>query len=69
MQIFSKHTMYSGLTQWGRFRYDSNTTVAWELFKNFSFSLNLYLNFDNRPPDEISGKTDYGTVIGLSYKF
>ncbi len=69
MQISSKHVFYTGLTQWGRIRYDSNTTLAWELFKDFSFSLNLYLNYDNRPPDSSTGQTDYGMVIGLTYKF
>lgn len=69
IQISSQHTFYVGLTQWGRVRYDSNTTLNWELFKNFSFSLNLYLDYDNQPPDPTAGKTDYGTVIGLSYKF
>ncbi len=69
IQISSKHTLYVGLTQWGRIRYDSSTTFAWELFKDFSFSLNLYLNYDNQPPDVTTGKIDYGTVIGLAYKF
>ncbi len=69
MQISSKHVFYTGLTQWGRVRYDSNTTFAWELFKDFSLSINLYLNFDSQPPDTTAGKTDYGTVVGLTYKF
>lgn len=69
MQISSSHVLYAGITQWGRIRYDSSTTLAWELFKDFSFSLNLYLNYDNQPPDPTAGKSDYGTVIGLSYKF
>ncbi len=70
MQISSGHVFYAGLTQWGRVRYDSNTTFAWELFKDFDFSLNLYLNYDNRPPDtSSSGKMDYGMVVGLAYKF
>ncbi len=69
MQISSQHIFYTGLTQWGRVRYDSNTTFTWELFKNFDFSLNLYLSYDSRPPDSTSEKMDYGTVIGLTYKF
>ncbi len=70
MQISSGHVFYAGLTQWGRVRYDSNTTFAWQLFKDFDFSLNLYLNYDNRPPDtSSSGKMDYGMVVGLTYKF
>ncbi|MDR2916508.1 MAG: DUF481 domain-containing protein [Tannerella sp.] len=59
MQISSQHLFYVGLTQWGRVRYDSNTTFTWELFKNFDFSLNLYLSYDSRPPDPDSEKTDY----------
>ncbi len=70
MQITSSHVFYAGLTQWGRVRYDGNTTFAWELFKDFDFSLNFYMNYDSRPPDSSStGKIDYGTVVGLTYKF
>ncbi len=70
MQITSSHVFYTGLTQWGRVRYDGSTTLAWELFKDFDFSLNLYMNYDSRPPDtSATGKIDYGTVIGLTYKF
>jgi hypothetical protein len=69
IQITSQHVFYTGLTQWGRVRYDANTAINWELFKDFSFSFNIYLDYDSQPPDPTSGKTDYGTVVGLSYKF
>ncbi|MDR2921160.1 MAG: DUF481 domain-containing protein [Tannerella sp.] len=69
MQISSQHIFYVGFTQWGRVRYDANTTLNWELFKDFSFSLTLYLDYDSQPPDPTAGKMDYGTVVGLTYKF
>lgn len=69
MQITSSHTFYTGLTQWGRVRYDGSTTIAWTLIEFLNLSFNLYMNYDSRPPDTSAGKTDYGTVISLSYRF
>lgn len=71
IQVSSNNIFYTGLTQWGRVRFNSNNTFSWELFKDFYFTVNLYLNYDNRPPDSgtSTSTTDYGAVVGISYKF
>ena len=69
IQISTSQTIYFGLTQAGRVRYNGSTTFSLELIRDFYFNLNLYSSYDNRPPATSSHNTDYGIVFGLSYKF
>ncbi len=69
MQITSQNVFYTSLSQKGRVRYDMNTDISWELIDNFYISWTFYYSYDRQPPDPDSGKSDYGTVISLSYKF
>ncbi|WP_426670264.1 DUF481 domain-containing protein [Mucilaginibacter sp. McL0603] len=69
MQITMTNAGYISLTQAKRYRYDGNISFSWELFSDFSFTTNLYGNYDSKPLDPGSGKIDYGLVMGLSYKF
>ncbi len=69
IQISTSQTLFFGLTQKGRIRFSGSTDFSWELVHNFSFTLNLYNNFDNQPPPTSNSKTDFGVVMGLSYKF
>ena len=69
IQISTSQTLFFGLTQKGRIRFNGSTDFSWELVHNFSFTLNFYNNFDNQPPATAPSKTDFGVVMGLSYKF
>lgn len=62
-------SIYTGITQGGRFRQDGQLTLSWKIIRDFSVNLQLYDNFDNQPPGEDAAKLDYGVVFGLSYKF
>jgi hypothetical protein len=69
LQFTTTQTFYISLSQEGRYRYDGNNTLAWEIIKDFSLSLNIYTSYDSKPPVATSPTTDYGIVFGLSYKF
>ena len=69
IQISTSQTMYFGLTQAGRLRYNGSSNFSWQLVRNFYFTLNLYSSYDNQPPSNSSSKTDYGFAIGITYKF
>lgn len=69
LQISTTQTAYIGLTQFGRIRFNGNTTIAYELIHDFSISFNVYNNYDNQPPSATTSNIDYGIVIGLTYKF
>lgn len=69
IQINTSQSIYIGITQFGRIRYSGNTDISWELVKNFSITLNLYSNFDSKPPKGSKSNIDFGIVMGTSYKF
>jgi len=45
-------TVYPGITERGRVRADFTAVLAYEIFKDFTVSLNLVDNYDSRPPVE-----------------
>ena len=67
IQFGTTQTVYVSLSQKGRVRYDGNTTLYWEIIRNFSINLTFYNSYDNQPPDPTSSKKDYGIVFGLTY--
>jgi hypothetical protein len=68
LQVNSSQTFYVNLSQAGRIRVDGNTTLSWELVKDFKLNFNVYDSYDNQPPS--GGNTfDYGFSLGLGYAF
>ncbi|HET6996571.1 MAG TPA: DUF481 domain-containing protein [Chitinophagaceae bacterium] len=68
IQINSTQSLFFGLTQKGRVRYDSNTSFSWQLVRYFYFTFSPYANFDSQPPQGNSN-FDFGVAVSLSYKF
>jgi hypothetical protein len=69
IQISSTQTVYFGIDQDGRVRYDGSTNFSWQLIRYFYLNLSPYINFDSRPPAGSGSNFDFGIVFGLSYKF
>jgi hypothetical protein len=69
MSVKITQNLYFGLSEKGRFRQDGQLNINIKVIKDFYFNLQLYDNYDNRPPSEGSTKIDYGIVFGLKYKF
>lgn len=60
---------YAGITEKGRIRTDGKLDATWEIVTNFKFNIQLYDNYDSKPPVAGSSKLDYGIVVGISYFF
>jgi hypothetical protein len=69
IQISSTQTVYFGISQNGRVRYDGSTTFSWQLIRYFYLNLSPYTNFDSHPPQGSNSNFDFGLVFGLTYKF
>lgn len=69
LQISSIQTVYYGLTEKGRVRYDSNNNFSVTIVHNFSANLSIYSSYDSRPSAGSNSNFDYGTSFSLSYKF
>jgi hypothetical protein len=52
----------------GRVKFNMNATYYAKLPGNLSWNVSVYGNWDNRPPNNLSG-SDYGSSSGLSWTF
>jgi hypothetical protein len=71
LQITTSQATYIGLTQKGRLRYSGNTSIYYDLFKDFKLNAGSYINYDNKPPSDGVGTNnfDYGLTFGITYRF
>jgi hypothetical protein len=69
LQVTFTNAAYKSLSTSGRYRYDGDISVSWELFYHFYYTLNVFGNYDSKPLDAGSGKADYGLVMGITYRF
>ena len=56
---------YVGITEKGRYRFDSNADIAWEFIKDVKLQVTVYYNFDNKVVEGKTSEQDYGTVLSL----
>ena len=56
------------LSEDGRIRFNTNASYYLKLFKNLSWNLSFYGNWDTRPPANFSG-SDYGYSVGMKWTF
>jgi len=69
IQISSTQTVYFGISEKGRVRFNGNTSFAWQLIRYFYLNFSPYTNFDSQPPAGSGSTFDFGIIFGLSYKF
>jgi hypothetical protein len=55
-------------TDKGRMRFNANASYYLKLFRNLSWNLSSYGNWDTRPPANFPG-ADYGYSVGLTWTF
>jgi hypothetical protein len=61
-------TAFPALSQPGRIFFNTNVTYYVKLFRNLTWNVSFYGNWDNEPPSHFSG-SDYGTTAGIGWKF
>jgi|SRR5262245_7901548 len=66
--ITSRFVVYSGLRVPGRVRMELDSNLRIELFKDFYWGLNLYENFDSKPPVN-ANRNDLGISSSFGWKF
>jgi len=59
---------FPGITDWGRFRFNSSIKISQEIISDFTVGLTFYNSFDNRPA-EGSEKNDWGITTSIGYTF
>jgi hypothetical protein len=62
-------TVYPGLSEWGRVRADFTAVLAYEIFTDFTVSLNLVDNYDSNPPVEGAVNNTVRFTLSFGWSF
>ncbi len=68
LNLNSQTLLFPSLSDPGRFRLSSQSYLRIELVRNFYWNLQLYENYDTRPPTD-SPKNDLGVTTSLGWTF
>jgi len=69
MDINAQSQLYTGITEWGRFRMETSVSAKIEIINDFFLGLNFYYDFDNQPIDDSAGKNDFRVTTSIGYTF
>jgi hypothetical protein len=69
IDIFSGIDMYPSFTIPGRYRYEYDLDIRFEIVTDLFLDLNVYGSYDSKHPPDNSYKSDYGLITSISYSF
>lgn len=58
-----------GLNHLGRLRSETDADLKWEMFNDFYLKWSLFYSYDNEPLSGVDIHADWGTTLGLEFKF
>lgn len=62
-------TVFPSITDWGRWRADFKTDLDIEFYKDFSWVLSFFANYDNDPVAVGGSSSDYGIRSAIGYEW
>lgn len=69
IELRTRLTAHPNLVQTGRYRIEYDSGAAIPLVAGFTWNINLFDRYDNRPPREELKRNDYGMVSTLGFSF
>lgn len=69
IKLEADNTLFFGISEGGRIRSDQNVTLYWKVISHLNLNIQVYANFDSRPPDSGAQKIDFGTVFSVGYSW
>ena len=69
IDIFSGIDMYPSFSIPGRYRYEYDLDIRFEIVIDLFLDLNVYGSYDSKHPPDNSFKSDYGLITSISYSF
>lgn len=69
VDITANYYFLPNLTTSGRIRMEFDTSMRFEIFRDFYVSFSFYDSYDNRPPSDTATTNDYGFVTGVTWTF
>lgn len=61
--------LFPSLSNLGRFRFNYNIELSWEMVFDFYWDLTFYFEYDNQPQSESASQSDYNIQTSLKYIF
>ncbi len=61
--------IFPSLSNLGRFRFNYNAELSWEMVIDFYWDLSFYFEYDNQPQSEDASQSDYRIETSLKYVF
>ena len=61
--------LFPSFTVSGRYRWQNDLRVSYELVKDFMLTVTLFDSFDSKPQSLDAPKNDYGTTLAISWSF
>ena len=61
--------VFPSLSNLGRFRFNYNIEMSWEMVLDFYWDLTFYFEYDNQPQSEDASQSDYNIQTSLKYIF
>lgn len=61
--------IFPSLTNLGRYRFNYNAQLSWEIFIDFYWDLTFYFEYDNKPDAENSSQSDYRIDTSIKFEF
>jgi len=68
IRLSASISIFSGITESGRLRINSNVNLRNEIIDSVFWDLLFYSNYDNQPPDGAS-KDDFGVITSIGASF
>jgi hypothetical protein len=61
--------VFPSLSDLGRYRFNYNAQISWEIFLDFYWDLTFYFEYDNSPQTENSSQSDYRIDTSIKFEF
>ncbi|GIK61428.1 MAG: DUF481 domain-containing protein [Ignavibacteriota bacterium] len=61
--------VFPSLNDFGRYRFNYNAQLSWEIFIDFYWDLTFYFEYDNEPQSENSSQSDYRIDTSIKFEF
>ena len=61
--------VFPGLSDWGRVRLNADLRFIREIINNFSITLTVYNQYDNKPPTASASQNDVGVSLSFGWTF
>jgi hypothetical protein len=61
--------LFFSLSEKGRWRSDMNASLNWKIVRHLKMSVQVYVNYDSKPPGGNEGEVDFGIIYNIGYTF